>query len=293
MKRIPVYKFFKHKYGSELLIDIVDYANMRADIKRTPVFTETFYSITLVIDGNERVEVNGEGCRLRRGLAICSIPGEVWNFPEGTTMTALNLVFEKDFLLSFFRDPHFLNQFGYLRADRPSPFLNLGEELYSRILALYREMRQEIIGREHKDQHILRAMLYETLMLLKRADIEIVSEQSGGGGMPLSRFVERFMQLVDDNYAAQHGTQFYAGELCITSNYLNKIVRQALGKSTKAYIESRIMRDACRQLRYTTLSVQEIARRLGYDTPTYFVRSFRKQMGMTPLEYRKQESPEK
>jgi len=25
MKRIPVYKFYKHKYGDELLVDIVDY----------------------------------------------------------------------------------------------------------------------------------------------------------------------------------------------------------------------------------------------------------------------------
>ena len=48
MKEIPVYKFFTRKYGSPLLVDVVDYDIMRPDLKKTPVFSETFYSITLV-----------------------------------------------------------------------------------------------------------------------------------------------------------------------------------------------------------------------------------------------------
>lgn len=212
----------------------------------------------------------------------------MWSFPQSVTLKALNLVFEKEFLLSFFNDPHFLNQFEYLSAGRQSPFLHLSDSLYERIHTLYKEMRDEIVGREEKDQHILRAMLYETLMLLKRAGMSAAYSDKNKNQMPVSRYVEQFVRLVNDNYATQHGTEFYADKLCITSNYLNKIVRHALGKSTKSYIEDIIMRNACRQLRYTTLTVQEISEWLGYETPTYFVRSFRKLMRMTPLEYRKQ-----
>ncbi|WP_373825225.1 helix-turn-helix domain-containing protein, partial [Bacteroides heparinolyticus] len=63
-----------------------------------------------------------------------------------------------------------------------------------------------------------------------------------------------------------------------------------------AYIQEQRMQEACRQLRYTTLSVQEISEWLGYESATYFVRSFHKARGQTPLEYRKMvmdESPEK
>ena len=42
MKRIPVYKFYKHKYGDELLVDVINYEKMMPDIRRTPVFSETF-----------------------------------------------------------------------------------------------------------------------------------------------------------------------------------------------------------------------------------------------------------
>ena len=50
MKRIPVYKFYKHKYGDELLVDVISYEKMMPDIRRTLVFSETFYSITLVLE---------------------------------------------------------------------------------------------------------------------------------------------------------------------------------------------------------------------------------------------------
>ena len=55
MKKIPVYKFYKHKYGDELLVDVISYEKMMPDIRRTLVFSETFYSITLVLEADATV----------------------------------------------------------------------------------------------------------------------------------------------------------------------------------------------------------------------------------------------
>ncbi|MCR5520203.1 MAG: AraC family transcriptional regulator [Bacteroidales bacterium] len=104
----------------------------------------------------------------------------------------------------------------------------------------------------------------------------------GGAG----RYLDEFITLVDENYATQHGIEFYADKLCITSNYLNKIVRDKLGKSTKEVISGRILQEAKRLLRYTELSVTEIADKLEFDTSTYFVRFFKKTTGTTPLQFR-------
>ena len=139
MKKIPVYKFYKHKYGDELLVDVISYEKMMPDIRRTLVFSETFYSITLVLDGDTSVAINGRLRKLERGLIICSIPGEVWSFEDNPQLDALNLVFEKEFLLSFFSDPHFLDRFTYLQADRSSPFLMADDAAFERILTLYQD----------------------------------------------------------------------------------------------------------------------------------------------------------
>ena len=98
----------------------------------------------------------------------------------------------------------------------------------------------------------------------------------------------RFVSLVAEHYRTAHDVAFYADRLCITPNYLNKIVRQSLGKSAKTYILDQILAEACRQLKYTTLPVADIAVQLHFDTATYFVRLFKKYMAMTPLEFREQ-----
>ena len=240
MKKIPVYKFYKHKYGDELLVDVISYEKMMPDIRRTLVFSETFYSITLVLEGSDVIAVNGKSRRLEKGLIICSIPGEVWSFEAEPQIEALNLIFEKEFLLSFFSDPRFLERFSYLQADRSSPFLMADEAAFERILTLYQEMRREITDYAQKDQHILRAMLYETMMLLQRVPMvdaeQVESVQRSLTDIPVSRYVDDFVQLVNDHFREEHGTEFYADRLCITPNYLNKIVRQSLGKSAKTYI---------------------------------------------------------
>jgi len=294
MKRIPSYKFYKHKYGDELLVDVINFDRMLPDIRRTPVFSETFYSITLVLEGDEEVAVNGKALKTSKGLIICSIPGEVWSFQSESRLKALNLIFEKEFLLSFFNDPHFLDRFNYLHADRSTPFLRPDEVAFERILGLYRAMQREITDYEQKDQHILRAMLYETLMLLQRVptveaeQVEVI--QRGLNDIPVSRYVDDFVALVQDHFREEHGTEFYADRLCITPNYLNKIVRQSLGKSAKTYILDQILEEACLLLRYTTLPVSEIANQLHFDTATYFTRFFRKHKGQKPLDYRKVET---
>jgi len=78
VKDIYTFKFWKHKYGPELLVDIVDYAVMLPPIRRHPTFTETFY---------------------------------VWEFSPESQLKGFNLAFEKEFLLTFFNDPHLLDRF--------------------------------------------------------------------------------------------------------------------------------------------------------------------------------------
>ncbi len=290
MKDIYTFKFWKHKYGPELLVDIVDYTTMLPAIRRHPVFSEAFYSVTIVLDADETISVNGASGRVGRGSVVTSVPGEVWQFPPESTLEGFNLAFEKDFLLRFFNDPHFLDRFAFLSPDRPSPFLDVEEALFDRIYRLYMEMQAEIGRKEDIDQHILRAMLYETLMLLSRASFAAAEKAAfNEEGMTPSHYAYKFASLVADNFTSQHGTRFYADRLFITPNYLNRIARRVFGKSAKEYIQDAVFEEACRRLRFTDATVEGIADSLGFETSTYFIRAFRKRFGTTPLKFRTKE----
>lgn len=147
-------------------------------------------------------------------------------------------------------------------------------------------MKAEIDDRTEKDPHMLRAMFYETLVLLGRAAGTPVQGQPMNE-ISVSRYVDGFIRAVDADYAERHDVEYYADKLCITPNYLNKIVKQSLGTTAKAYIHSRLFGEAERLLSYTTLGVAEIADRLRFASPSHFVRFFKKQAGATPLQYRR------
>lgn len=293
MKQIPLYKFYKHKYGTELLIDVLDLDYIKTGIRRNPVHRETFYCIILITNGREKVTVNEHIRLVQAKDVICSRPGEVWHWQPDPKLEGLVLIFEESFLLSFFNDPHFLDRFAYLQANRNSPFLHLGESLNKRFRSLLMQMKAEIDDYTEKDQHILRAMLYEALVLLNRA------EKVEDNGQPMnnifvSRYINGFIHAVDAEYMMRHEVEYYADKLCITPNYLNKIVKQSLGITAKSYIHQKLFAEAKRLLSYTILNVNEIAAWLHFDSASHFVRFFRKHSDRTPLQYRQNiNSPQK
>lgn len=286
MKQIPLYKFYKRKYGQELLIDVLDLDYVKTGIRINPVHRETFFCIIFITEGCEEVAVNEHYCTVSPGSVICSRPGEVWKWQPDPQLKGIVLIFEEQFLLSFFKDPLFLDRFAYLRADRPSPFLLLDQELQERLHHLLRLMKEEIDSHAEKDQHILRAMLYETLMLLNRADTPHADDEQPMNEVSISRYVDRFTSMVASEYMTHHDVEYYADGLCITPNYLNKVVRQTLGTTAKLYIHKLLFEEARRRLAYTSATIGEIAADLHFDTASYFIRFFRKHAGMTPLQYR-------
>ena len=284
VKAIPLYKFYRHKYGQELLIDVLSLSSIKEGIRRTPVHRESFFQVILFTQGCGEVAIDGCRRTVRPGEAACSRPGEVWTWCADPQLEGYVLIFEEQFLLSFFNNPHIIDHFPYLQAGRTSPFLIPDAALTERLLHLLRQMKAEIDDAQSKDQHILRAMLYEALLLLNRA------ENAGGGSRPgevsPDRYMDRFTQLADASYREHRDVEYHADQLCITSNYLNRLVGRHFGVTTKQYLNRKLAQEAKRLLAYTSLPINEIADMLHFESPSYFVRFFRKAVGQTPTRYR-------
>ena len=276
---IPVIKFRRDKYGDELMVDVVTLDAIRKSKGFQKVLRQSFYGVMLTTGGSGEVEVDGVAGSVRKGLVAFARPGDVCTVREDNGLTALELIFERDFLLSFFNDPHFLDSLPYYSHLRPSPYLVLDESLYNKIVGLFVEIQIEIAN--ERDVHLLRALLYEVLVLLQKAfPIETKKPVNAE-----SRVV-RFQELVNEHFATETGVDFYADKLCVTPNYLNRIVQRTLGQTTKAYIQSRRIDEAKHLLRYSAMPIGLISDRLHFDTPSYFVRAFTKVTGQTPLQFR-------
>ena len=72
-----------------------------------------------------------------------------------------------------------------------------------------------------------------------------------------------------------------------TEYYLTEKFKKETGQSVSQYIRAAKIARAKVLLTSTALSVRDIAERLAFNTPNYFIQSFRALEGLTPAQYRK------
>jgi len=78
----------------------------------------------------------------------------------------------------------------------------------------------------------------------------------------------------------------YADEMAVTSDYLNKTVKNLTGKSAKDHIQSKLITEAKRSLLFSNITNKELSYALGFDESAHFNNFFKKITGQTPSEFR-------
>lgn len=97
--------------------------------------------------------------------------------------------------------------------------------------------------------------------------------------------MQAFKIMLDKYYQTEKQVDFYANAIGLTEKKLSSIVHFIHGFSAKQYINEKMLREACWQLKFTTLTLGEIADKLGFDL-IYFVKFFHRKTNVTPAKYR-------
>lgn len=97
----------------------------------------------------------------------------------------------------------------------------------------------------------------------------------------------RIKQYIDNKYLESLTLQSMAEELGISPYYLGRLFKEKTGYSPMQYVITRRMGDAQSLLILTDDPVSTVAERVGYENPNYFNLLFKKNIGVTPGQYRK------
>lgn len=96
----------------------------------------------------------------------------------------------------------------------------------------------------------------------------------------------QYLSLVELHCREQHTVEWYASQISIAPKYLSNVVKQTLGISPNACIDKVLTRQAKSLLFSTSLSVQQIAYRLGFQNQSHFGTFFRRQTGLSPKAFK-------
>lgn len=92
---------------------------------------------------------------------------------------------------------------------------------------------------------------------------------------------------IQENYREDLSLRSVAKAFCISPGYLSKVFKANTGTNFVRYLSGIRVREAKVLLSTTTLTLDEIAERVGFSSPNYLIRVFKKITDQTISEYRK------
>lgn len=103
-----------------------------------------------------------------------------------------------------------------------------------------------------------------------------------------SRISQQFKDALTQGIYSYRTINEFADILNVSPNHLNKCVKKTLNKTAQSLLNEMLILEAKSLLKYSELSVYEIAFKLFKSTPSNFSRFFKKYTGLTPNEFRNQ-----
>lgn len=99
----------------------------------------------------------------------------------------------------------------------------------------------------------------------------------------------KFLRLLSEDCTRERDVIYYAERLHISYKHFSAMIKRASKHNASEWIDHTLLHRAKSLIRYSKLSMQEIAYELAFSSPSHFSKFFRKHTGMTPSEYQASE----
>lgn len=210
-----------------------------------------------------------------------------------------NLEFEEDgFMIAIHEDflnGHYLHseikKYGYFDYEA-NEALHLSPKEEQTIWELYFKIEAEY--NNNQDEYSREIMLAHIDSILKYAQRfykrQFINRNELSGKM-VSKFNDILSAYFDKGLLNEKGlptVNYMAGQLNISVRYLSDLLKQETGKTAMELIHIHLINEAKNLLTVADQSVAEIAYNLGFENPPYFSRLFKKEVGISPVAFKRQ-----
>lgn len=151
----------------------------------------------------------------------------------------------------------------------------------------FKVLQDEYLSNHSHRNGLIESMLTSILIWLHRHLPAAASETSSEIDRGVQHF-RAFSELIENHYTEQWSVSRYADQLGITAAHLNALCRRIVGQSALQLIHQRVILAAKRNLVYTSMTISVVSYTLGFADPAYFTRYFKRQVGVSPKEFRRQ-----
>lgn len=235
-----------------------------------------YHELIWVREGSGRHLIDGESVEFGPHTLTVIGKGQVHQFEHAEGIRGYVVRFDDEWLAGSRR---------WLFSGQVCTPLTVPEDDALRFDALLDLLRVELERPPGPESAELRSHLLTAALLWAQRWRE--AELEGGGATSTDVQLHRdFLETLERDFTKSHEARHYAAELAVTTGTLSRTLTRLTGRTTKQLILDRVLMEAGRLLRFSDLSVKEIAARLGFKDQFAFSHAFKRQRGEAPLEFR-------
>lgn len=240
------------------------------------------------IEGETSLTSNLQEFRLKKDSLFIFSPKHILQVQSNNRFKAHLIVIAPDFLKRINIDtkrmmPLFL-QFGSL------PCMELTQAESQSLRSFISMVEQELKGSETDfSSEIIGGLIAATIYKVGDILTHYLTEHPEVDSPIHNRaeeYFRQFTELLGEHYKHERSVGFYARQLCITPKYLTTLIKRISGKSVSEWIDNYVILEAKTLLKYSNMSVQEIAYYLNFPNQSFFGSYFKRNAGMSPSQYK-------
>lgn len=241
--------------------------------------------LTFVWIRGQQTHMNFEGMslHLNNNTIICLTCFHKIEF--NSIETARVIKFNKEFYCVKFHDSEVSCKGLLFYGANQLPYFQIPEEEMEKFETFWRMFQIEMQSKDDLQLEMLQMMLKRFIILCTR----IYKSQMNFTRLEFKEvdLVREFQFLVEQHFKIKHSVQEYADLLNKSIKTLANTFSKVSDKSPLQIIHERKLVEAKRMLRYTDMSIKEIAYELGFEDIQTFSRFFKKMEKLSPTDFKK------
>ena len=240
-----------------------------------------FYFILLVSKGIGIHEIDFVAYPIADNSIYIMRPGQVHKLELKADSEGYWMAFNRDF--EFLPN---VNDSTLWRGACGRNVFNLREDEVLTLASIFQTILDEYKCKQVRFENVIKASLEVLLIHLLRYQQKNL-DTSREVDLYQQKKLQEFLDLLETNISTKKPAAAYADMVNLSSFQLNSITKNLLGKTVAELIDDQIVLEAKRYLLGTANQITEIAFQLGFIDVSYFIRFFKKKIGVTPEVFRK------
>ena len=256
------------------------------------VYRTNYFSFVFVKDAEGRYTTDEQSFKTASGTIYFTNPGHYKSF-EWLRIGEVWLVTMSEAFLKENVHHDVFKEFSFLLAETVPPKV-LKPAVFGEFEQLYLQINKEYFGDSPYKYRMIGNLFVVLLLKIKEyfwQDYNPIYE-----GNRSSQIVKLFKRHLEKHYRDLLGdkadkvfrVQDYAELQNLHPNYLSNVIKSKTGKAIGTWITEKTIAEAKSLLQNSTISVKEIAYKLGFSASSHFSNYFSKYAEISPAAYRKQ-----